>query len=159
MIQRLPIADSGGPRTFPGGNVRAVVFDLGGVLLRLRDPIENYELEITEAEFLELWLKSPSVREFERGAIDAPSFAESIVRELALPMNWRRFLERFNAWPEMLFADTLQLLDTVPCGVPAFNGLAGPRHRLRTRHAACRLRRTRARCSGPGQRRCTRRSR
>jgi putative hydrolase of the HAD superfamily len=97
--------------------VRAVVFDLGGVLLRLADPLEIFELELTEAEFHARWLASRSVREFERGAIDARAFAASVVRELGLPMDPERFLERFDAWPQGLFPETHALLDAVPAGV------------------------------------------
>lgn len=96
------------------GNFKAVVFDLGGVLLRLRDPIENFDLRIPEALFLERWLKSPSVREFERGAIDTPTFAKMVVNELELSMDWNEFIERFDAWPEQLFPDTQSLLDAIP---------------------------------------------
>lgn len=97
--------------------VKAVVFDLGGVLLRLRDPIENFELALTEPEFLAVWLKSRSVREFERGAVDAETFAQSVVRELGLPMDWRRFLDRFHAWPQTLFPETLAILGAIPSGI------------------------------------------
>lgn len=104
----------------PGGGtapVQGVVFDLGGVLLRLADPLEIFELTLTQAEFLELWLRSPSVRAFERGAIDAHAFAKAVVRELSLPMDETRFLERFNAWPKELFPDTPALLDAIPPGL------------------------------------------
>lgn len=96
--------------------VRAVVFDLGGVLLELRDPIANFGLEMAEAEFLQRWLLSPSVRQFECGAIGSEAFARSIVPELALSMAWEEFLRRFDAWPERLFPDTLPLLDAIPSG-------------------------------------------
>ncbi|HET6631019.1 MAG TPA: HAD family phosphatase [Woeseiaceae bacterium] len=98
-------------------DVKAIVFDLGGVLLRLRNPVEAFELTITEPEFLDLWLKSPSVREFERGAIDAESFAKAVVEELGLPMHWRRFLDRFHGWPQALFPDALPMLNAIPPGI------------------------------------------
>lgn len=101
----------------PAPAVKAVVFDLGGVLLRLRDPIENFELTITEPEFLELWLKCSSFREFERGAIDADSFAQSVVEELGLPMDWRHFLDRFHGWPQTLFPESVALLGAIPSGI------------------------------------------
>lgn len=101
----------------PSAPVTGVVFDLGGVLLRLADPLENFELTVTEAEFHALWLASRSVREFERGAIDARTFAQSVVLELALPMDPTRFLERFNAWPRELFPGTPALLDAIPPGM------------------------------------------
>ncbi len=97
--------------------VKAIVFDLGGVLLELRDPIENFGLRMRESEFLELWLLSPSVRAFERGDIDAQAFARSIVDEMELPIEWPDFLARFDAWPLALFPDTLALLDAIPPGI------------------------------------------
>jgi FMN phosphatase YigB (HAD superfamily) len=112
-----PAKTPGSPvRPSPQG-VKAIVFDLGGVLLRLRDPIDNFELRITEREFLDLWLQSLSVREFERGAIDVRTFAKSVVRELGLPMDWRRFLDRFNAWPQTLFPEALAMLAAIPSGI------------------------------------------
>jgi putative hydrolase of the HAD superfamily len=100
--------------------VQAVVFDLGGVLLRLRDPVKTFGLDlgpgIDEGQFQRRWLLSPAVREFERGAIDQEAFARAIVAELALPMDWPAFLERFDAWPEDLFPDALPLLDAIPAG-------------------------------------------
>lgn len=97
--------------------VQAVVFDLGGVLLRLADPLELFELEQSESGFLALWLRSHSVREFERGALDAQAFAEGLVRELGLPMTARQFLERFRAWPQALFPGTRALLESIPPGI------------------------------------------
>lgn len=97
--------------------IKGVVFDLGGVLLRLADPLELFELQVSEAEFLALWLRSSSVRDFERGAIDVQVFAESVVRELALPMAPARFRERFDAWPQALFPETPALLEAIPAGV------------------------------------------
>lgn len=97
--------------------VKAVVFDLGGVLLRLRDPVKQFGLEITEAQFQQRWLLSPAVREFERGASDQEAFSRAIVAELALPMEWPAFLERFDGWPECVFPDARALLDAVPAGI------------------------------------------
>lgn len=94
-----------------------MVFDLGGVLLRLRDPVPNFRLEMPEATFLERWLRSPSVRAFEGGTIDSQAFARAIVRELDLPMEWPEFLQRFDAWPERVFPDAVQVLDSVPAGI------------------------------------------
>jgi putative hydrolase of the HAD superfamily len=97
--------------------IKVAVFDLGGVLLQLKDPVTNFGLKLSEAEFLERWLKSPSVREFERGASDAETFGKAIVRELGLAMDWREFLERFDAWPEKIYPETAALLDAVPAGI------------------------------------------
>jgi len=95
-------------------SIKVAVFDLGGVLLQLKDPVTNFGLRLSEADFLERWLKSPSVREFERGASDAETFGRAIVRELGLAMNWREFLKRFDAWPERIYPETAALLDSIP---------------------------------------------
>jgi glucose-1-phosphatase len=98
-------------------NIKVVVFDLGGVLLQLKDPIETFGLPFSESEFLERWLLSPSVRDFERGAVDAGTFARSIVDELELDMPWQEFLRRFDAWPERIYPETIALLDAIPSGL------------------------------------------
>lgn len=98
-------------------SVKAVVFDLGGVLLRLRDPVRQFALEMAEAHFHRRWLLSPAVREFERGAIGQEAFARAIVAELSLPMEWRAFLERFDAWPDCVFPDALPVIDAIPAGI------------------------------------------
>jgi len=95
-------------------NIKVLLFDLGGVLLKLRDPIETFGLQIGADEFKELWLRSPSVRAFESGAIDAEAFARSIVVEVELPYDWREFTARFNSWPEQLFDRSLSVLHAIP---------------------------------------------
>lgn len=114
-MSAVPAAGAG-PEAAPGA-IKAVVFDLGGVLLELADPLATFELELEEAEFHSLWLRSRSVREFERGAIDARAFAEAVVRELELPLDAGRFLQRFDAWPRALFPETPALLEAIPRGV------------------------------------------
>lgn len=94
--------------------IKVVVFDLGGVLLQLRDPVETFKVQMPVTLFLERWLKSPSVREFERGESDAETFAKAIVREMELPMEWQEFLKRFDAWPERIFPEATALLDGIP---------------------------------------------
>lgn len=99
------------------GNIKVVLFDLGGVLLQLRDPVETFDLHISQREFLEVWLKSESVRKFERGASNAETFGRSIVDELGLHMTWQEFLRRFDSWPKQLFPETPALLDALPAGI------------------------------------------
>jgi HAD superfamily hydrolase (TIGR01509 family) len=92
---------------------RILAFDLGGVLLRLNSPRETFDLEMGEGEFLKQWIHSKSVRDFERGAIDAESFARSIVDEASLNYDWREFLTKFNSWPDKLYPGITELLDEV----------------------------------------------
>ncbi|MDA0681042.1 MAG: hypothetical protein O3A13_02875 [Proteobacteria bacterium] len=73
-------------------DIKVLLFDLGGVLLRLNNPQATFGLKTSESEFLDRWLRSPSVRDFERGAIEAETFARSVVGEIDLPYDWREFL-------------------------------------------------------------------
>lgn len=93
--------------------IRVILFDLGGVLCRLHDPVVTFGLKQSHAEFMQRWLLSPAVREFERGAIDAASFARSIVVEANLQYDAAEFLSRFSAWPDQLFPGIIQILNSV----------------------------------------------
>jgi HAD superfamily hydrolase (TIGR01509 family) len=92
---------------------RALVFDLGGVLLHLNRPQLAFDLQMNESDFLQRWLYSASVRDFERGMIDAETFARSLVDEAELPYDWREFLDKFDSWPDKLYPGILDLLDDV----------------------------------------------
>ncbi len=95
-------------------DIKVLLFDLGGVLLRLNSQIETFDLRLDDGEFLSRWIHSPAVREFERGAIEAESFAKSIVVEADLPYDWREFLDRFDSWPDELYPGITDLLDSIP---------------------------------------------
>lgn len=94
--------------------IKVILFDLGGVLLRLNDPIETFGLDITLDEWRERWLRSPSVRIFESGRIDTEEFAKRIVEEADLPYGWEEFIARFDRWPDRLFDDTIDVLQSIP---------------------------------------------
>ena len=96
------------------GQYKLILFDLGGVLLRLNDPIETFGLDIELAEFKNRWLQSPSVRKFESSGMDTEEFAKNIVAEAALPYDWEEFIRRFDAWPDRLFDETLSVLHAIP---------------------------------------------
>ncbi len=93
---------------------KVILFDLGGVLLRLNDPIETFGLQIDQNEFKERWLRSPSVRTFESGGMSTEEFARNIVAEAELPYDWQEFLRRFDAWPDRLFDETIDVLNAIP---------------------------------------------
>ena len=100
--------------TLPRRPFKVILFDLGGVLLNLNDPIETFGLKISEVEFMERWLRSPSVRTFESGGMNTEEFARNIVAEAELPYDWQEFLQRFDAWPGQLFKQTLSVLQAIP---------------------------------------------
>ncbi|MDH4107091.1 MAG: HAD-IA family hydrolase [Gammaproteobacteria bacterium] len=84
-------------------SIRAVVFDLGGVLLDLNDPVAVFGVDFDRAEFNRRWLLSTAVQTFERGDCDAASFAGAVVREMGFGYGPDEFIERFNAWPGGIF--------------------------------------------------------
>lgn len=94
-------------------DLKLVLFDLGGVLLQLNDPIATFGLDCSEADFHRNWLLSPAVREFERGAITAEQFASNVTREMQLPYDASMFLERFVAWPGSPFPDAVDLVGRI----------------------------------------------
>lgn len=94
--------------------IRILLFDLGGVLLRLNTPVSTFGLEQSEEDFLQRWIHSASVRRFEQGAIDATTFAASIVSEFGLPYEADVFLRRFEAWPDELYEGIPELLESIP---------------------------------------------
>ena len=96
------------------GQYKVILFDLGGVLLRLNDPIETFGLDIELSEFKNRWLQSPSVRKFESGGMDTEEFARNIVEEAALPYDSEEFIRRFDAWPDRLFDEALSVLQAIP---------------------------------------------
>ncbi len=97
-----------------GNRFKVILFDLGGVLLRLNDPIETFGLDISETEFKDRWLRYPSVHKFESGEMDTEEFAKKIVNEADLPYDWQEFIRRFDSWPDRLFDDTISVLESIP---------------------------------------------
>jgi FMN phosphatase YigB (HAD superfamily) len=59
------------------------------------------------------WLTCPWVRDFERGRCTAQEFAAGIVDTWQLPITETYFLERFRAWPELLFDGAADLVARV----------------------------------------------
>lgn len=95
-------------------SIKVILFDLGGVLLRLNDPIATFGLDISLDEWRERWLRSPSVQKFESGRMDTEEFAKRIVNEAQMPYGWREFIKRFDRWPDRLFDNTIEVLQSIP---------------------------------------------
>ena len=95
-------------------NFKVILFDLGGILLELRDPISTFRLDIDASEFLRTWIMSPSVRALESGQIDSKDFAQRIVDEMELPMDWQELLRRFDSWPAKIYPRAIDLIDRIP---------------------------------------------
>lgn len=99
------------------GQIRVVLFDLGGVLVELSGvPIMLRWMgeQATQEKLLNLWLSSPSVRAFETGRITPNEFADRLIEEMTLPVTRERLLDEFALWPRALFPGALELVQRVP---------------------------------------------
>lgn len=90
-----------------------LVFDLGGVIVRLRGtPILEAWIpgEHTPESLWMIWLSSEAPRAFESGKLDQNEFAERIVRELSLNVSVTDFTEHFSQLPIGPYPGALELL-------------------------------------------------
>ena len=62
---------------------KVLLFDLGGVLADLGEPVAAMGLDMEPAEFWRTWTTSPTVRAFETGRISEAEFFVAIAGELA----------------------------------------------------------------------------
>jgi HAD superfamily hydrolase (TIGR01509 family) len=92
-----------------------VLFDLGGVLVRLGGVAQMQALTgvDSEDEIWRRWLSCPWVRSFERGRCSPDAFAAGVIDEWGLTVTPEAFLERFRAWPEALYDGAVELVDDV----------------------------------------------
>ena len=94
--------------------IKVLLFDLGGVLIRPNDPVSTFGMTHSGDQFLKSWILSPAVRDYERGAIEAHEFARRIVTEADLPYTPDEFLQRFDGWPDSVVAGAPELLRAIP---------------------------------------------
>jgi len=98
------------------GRIRAVFFDLGGVLVELGGEEHFMRLlggRVDLEEMWRIWLASPAVRSHETGRIGAEAFARAAVEEFALPVRPEEFLAGFRGWIREPYAGAHALLDEV----------------------------------------------
>lgn len=94
---------------------RAVVFDMGGVLVELGPLTEILgDDPLSPDEFWDRWLRSPAVRDFERGRCSPEEFGERIVSELGLSFDGPEMIRRFAQWPKGLFNGAAALVTALP---------------------------------------------
>ena len=88
-----------------------VVFDLGGVLVRLGGVpwLREFARAKDDDVTMERWLLSSWVRSFETGECGAEDFAVGLVSDWGLEMGPEAFLEKFKVFPERLFEGALEL--------------------------------------------------
>jgi HAD superfamily hydrolase (TIGR01509 family) len=99
----------------PATRTRVVLFDLGGVLVRLAGVSAMKDLAgiDDEAEVWRRWLTCDWVRRFERGQCAGPAFAAGVVTDWELPITPAAFLDRFRQWPDGLYEGAVDLVRAV----------------------------------------------
>jgi putative hydrolase of the HAD superfamily len=101
----------------PGLSVRAILFDIGGVLIAL-DGVPTMArllgVEPAHETIHEMWMASASVLAYESGKIGAEEFAAGVVADLGLSISPAAFLADFCRWPGALQPGALDLLDAIP---------------------------------------------
>lgn len=91
----------------------AIVFDLGGVIVRYRGAPKILEWtrgRWTLPRLWEWWLASELVRDYETGRISSQAFAEGIVREFDLPVEPAEYLASFALGHEAVYEGAPELL-------------------------------------------------
>jgi len=99
--------------------IKVVLFDVGGVLVRLggvRPMLEWLGYRMPTEDLWRTWLHSPSVRAFETGKIAGEEFASQLIDELKIQVDTRAFLDSFAGWPSEVYPGALELIDRIPPG-------------------------------------------
>mgnify|MGYP002623220428 FL=1 len=95
---------------------RLLLFDLGGVVIEFSGPRELVGLvdtPLTEEEIGRRWGTDPHVSAFERGDIDAATFARRFCDHWRLPLTPEAFLVRLRGWSKRWLPGALELLTTL----------------------------------------------
>lgn len=79
-----------------------ILFDLGGVLVDLADPVASIGLSMTREEFWSIWLSSPLVQQFETGQLATPDFVTQFGAQLGF-RDAEEFDRALRSWHLPLF--------------------------------------------------------
>jgi glucose-1-phosphatase len=97
-------------------NIRALVFDLAGVLLDFRGPESVYKMSdrrVSEKEFFRFWSDAKCARDLHLGRCTPEAFARHAVRELGLPVTGERFLAEYQTWLRGSYPGARELLEAL----------------------------------------------
>ena len=94
------------------GGIDAVLFDVGGVILKLADItiLGSFNGHIESQPIKDLWSRCEIVRAHETGALDAATFAARMVETYAMDCAPEEFLARFCVWPREMFPGVEDML-------------------------------------------------
>ena len=92
--------------------IDAVLFDVGGVILRLADitTLGTFNGHTEAQPIKDLWSRCEIVRAHETGELNAQAFAQRMVETYAMGCAPDEFLARFCAWPREVFPGIEELL-------------------------------------------------
>lgn len=94
--------------------IRALVFDLAGVLLDFGGPESLYKLSdgrIGDEEFFRFWSEAKCAHDFHCGRCTPEQFAWQAVRELGLRVTSEQFLTEYQRWLRGPYPGALELLE------------------------------------------------
>jgi putative acetyltransferase len=94
-------------------NIKAILFDLAGVLLDFRGPDSISELSnglINSSSFDEFWSRSKWAIAFTKGACTAHEFAQGAVEYFRLALSPETFLENYRSWYKGPYPGALDLI-------------------------------------------------
>lgn len=96
-------------------SIRFIVFDVGGVLVRLAGAPRLIEWTGSRfdsvSDLHHAWVRSPAVQRFERGESKSRQFAREIIDEMSLPTGVDEFIDEFKHWPGGLLPGARELLE------------------------------------------------
>lgn len=95
-------------------SIKAILFDLGGVLIQLHGtPFKPEWLPDDGAvpDVWACWKGSGAVKQFECGQIDTAQFARQFINEVGLQSEEDEFIEHFKRWPANLFPGVTTMLE------------------------------------------------
>ena len=94
--------------------IRALVFDLAGVLLDFGGPESLHKLSdgrIGEREFFRFWSQTKCAHDFHCGRCTPEDFATQAVGELGLSVTSKQFLAEYDTWLRGPFPGVLEFLE------------------------------------------------
>lgn len=89
-----------------------ILFDLGGVLVDLSDPVTAIGLSMSSEEFWKTWLSSPLVQQFETGRLSSSDFVAQFGAELGFD-DADEFDRALRSWHLPLFDGAEKALQTL----------------------------------------------
>jgi putative hydrolase of the HAD superfamily len=93
-------------------NQPIILFDLGGVLVDLGDPVAAIGLDMSDEDFWDMWLSSPLVYKLETGQLSAEDFVSRFAAELGFE-DADSFDRAIRSWQLPMFDGAEQYLQSL----------------------------------------------